>query len=243
MEVLFSLTGSEGNASIISDENTLIQIDTGIGMKKVNAEIDYKINNISAIIITHAHSDHISHLKDYLMLGRQIYAPQEVWDKMGNLGAYKRYCKTIQNNVQFKIGTFLIVPFEVKHINTDGTDCENYGFLIYSTITKEKMLWVTDCAYINNTFPTLNYICIECNYVDIENYADELDYLNVTVEKRRLNSHLSLNRCISFLEKQDLSKIKFIKLLHLTKNQGKIDNIILDKIKSNEKLKNIEVIM
>lgn len=243
MNILYSQTGSDGNASVISDNKTLLQIDAGISQTKVNKGIDFQYPKIKAILISHRHTDHISNLKENIKLGKHIYAPKEASAKMGDLGAYKRYYHTIENLKQIDVGTFKIVPFRVKHTNSDNTECENYGFLIYSSETKEKMLWVTDCAYINNTFPALDYICIECNYIDVEDYFEELEYIQVAVEKRRLNSHLSLNRCISFLEKQDLSKIKYIKLLHLTKNQGNIYNIILDKFKSNDKLKNIEVII
>ena len=131
---------------------------------------------------------------------------------------------------QIAVGTFIIKPFKVAHINTDGSDCQNAGFLIYSTETKEKMIWITDAAYIENRFPALDYICIECNYIDVDDYSKELEYVNKFVEKRRFNSHLSLSRCIDFLKKQDLSKIKWIKLLHLTETQGNIEQTILNKL-------------
>ena len=37
-----------------------------------------------------------------------------------------------------EIGTFIIKPFKVKHLNSDLTECNNYGYLIYSKVTKNK---------------------------------------------------------------------------------------------------------
>lgn len=141
-----------------------------------------------------------------------------------------RNAVTIEAGKQFNVGTFIIVPFDVYHINSDGSDCPNLGFLIYSSVTKEKMIWATDASYIESRFPPVEYICIECNYVDVEDYKSELEYMNGFVEKRRVRSHLSLNRCVEFLKQQDLSRVKEIRLLHLTESQGAIYYIIYNRM-------------
>lgn len=169
--------------------------------------------------------DHAAYIDRYLKLGMKVYANEDVWSKTP-LSRPTRNAVTIEAGKQFKIGTFIIVPFNVAHVNSDGSDCPNLGFLIYSTVTKEKMIWATDCSYIENRFPSLDYICIECNYVDVEDYKSELEYMNGFVEKRRVRSHLSLNRCVEFLKQQDLSRIKEIRLLHLTESQGNIYTVI-----------------
>ena len=57
MEVLFSKTGSKGNASVISDGQTLIQIDAGISPDNVNREINYRIDEVFAVLVSHFHGD------------------------------------------------------------------------------------------------------------------------------------------------------------------------------------------
>lgn len=57
MEVLWSKTGSKGNASVISDGKTMIQIDAGISYQTVNKGIGYKLYDLSAVIATHFHGD------------------------------------------------------------------------------------------------------------------------------------------------------------------------------------------
>lgn len=57
MEVLFSRTGSKGNASVVSDGETLIQIDAGISPDKVNREINYRIDEVFGVLVSHCHGD------------------------------------------------------------------------------------------------------------------------------------------------------------------------------------------
>lgn len=159
----------------------------------------------------------------------KVYANKEVWLKT-QISRPTRNAIEIESGKQFKVGTFVVKPFDVQHANSDGTDCENLGFLIYSTETKEKMIWITDASYVQAKFPPVEYICIECNFVDIEDYSGKLQYVNRFVENRRFRSHLSLSRCIDFLKQQDLSRIKEIRLLHLTESQGDIYNIIYNKM-------------
>lgn len=224
-----SKTGSDGNASVISDGETLVLIDCGINYKTVNKMIDYDLYKVHNAVITHKHSDHTSHATDFMRYGMKVWATNRTWKECFVLGM-KTNCKTFQQGKQFEIGTFLIKPFPVAHTNIDGSECENSGFLFYSKQTKERLLWITDAAYIENTFPAVDYIAVECSYFDVEDYSSELKYINTFVEKRRLESHLSFNRCVKFLKKQDLSKVKEIRLLHITKSQGDIAEVMRERM-------------
>ena len=57
MEVLYSKTGSKGNASVICDGKTLIQIDAGISLEVVNREINYRLNDVFGVLVSHLHGD------------------------------------------------------------------------------------------------------------------------------------------------------------------------------------------
>lgn len=185
-------------------------------------------------------TEHSAFISRFLRLGMKVYANEETWLKT-QISRPVRNAVTIEAGKQFNVGTFIVKPFNVAHVNSDGTPCENLGFLIYSTSTKEKMLWITDASYIESRFPPMDYICIECNYVDIEDYANELEFVNTFVEGRRLRSHLSLDRCVEFLKQQDLSRVKEIRLLHLTESQGNIYTVINNRM--NKEFPNVRFLI
>ena len=184
---------------------------------------------LDALLRIATETDHGAFISRFLRLGMKVYANEETWLKT-RISRPTRNAVTIQAGKQFNIGTFIVKPFNVAHVNSDGTPCENLGFLIYSRATKKKMLWITDASYIESRFPAMDYICIECNYIDVDDYSSELQFVNTFVEGRRLRSHLSLDRCVEFLKQQDLSHIKEIRLLHLSESQGKIEETITNRM-------------
>lgn len=173
--------------------------------------------------------------------GMKVWATDETWNTGYTIGP-RTNLRTFKHLEQFQIGTFIIKSFPVAHTYNDGEPCDNAGFIIYSTETKEKMLWITDASYIEYRFPVIDYICIECNYIDIDDYGDKIQYINKFVEKRRFNSHLSLNRCIQFLENQNLIDVKEIRLLHISHSQGKnVEKVILEKLQ--ERFPNVKFVV
>jgi phosphoribosyl 1,2-cyclic phosphodiesterase len=117
----------------------------------------------------------------------------------------------VEAKKQFQIGGFTILPFELQH-----DAAEPLGFLIYH---KEfgRLLFATDTFYIKYKFPELNYIAIECNYSgEILNNNIREEKTNTFLKRRLLSSHFSLENVKKFFLANDLSKLKEIKLLHLS---------------------------
>ena len=80
----------------------------------------------------------------------------------------------ITPKVQFTIGNFSILPFELEH------DVPNVGFLISDG--EEKLLYITDTYYCRYTFKNIDHIMVECNHsYEILNQQVEAGYLD---EKR-----------------------------------------------------------
>ena len=81
-------SGSSGNSFLIQTENINILVDAGVSGKKIVdalASINVEIANISAILITHEHTDHTQSIatlsKKYNI---PIYANKETWNAMPN---------------------------------------------------------------------------------------------------------------------------------------------------------------
>ena len=62
------VSGSSGNSSLISDGKTTLLVDCGLSAKKLEeALLKAKVNpnDISAMLITHEHSDHIKGIQQF----------------------------------------------------------------------------------------------------------------------------------------------------------------------------------
>ncbi|MFV0519750.1 MAG: MBL fold metallo-hydrolase [Lachnospirales bacterium] len=114
---------------------------------------------------------------------------------------------------QFKAGNFIIKPFLNNH------DIECFGFFI-----KHKdignLIFATDTYYLTFRFKDINHFLLECNY-------DKDLVKNEYLQNRLRFSHMELNRCISTLNANDLSKCNTILLLHPSESN-------LDKIKAKK---------
>ena len=91
-------SGSSGNSSLIQSENINILVDAGVSGKKIVdalASINVGIESISAILITHEHSDHTQSIatlsKKYNI---PIYANKKTWEAMSD-----KKSKISENNI------------------------------------------------------------------------------------------------------------------------------------------------
>lgn len=209
MEIISLASSSKGNCYLISDGNSTLLLECGITPKRVQEKLS-DLSKIDGCLITHEHTDHSRYFKDFLKY-TQIYASKGTLNALNEKYHISQSRKILQSklvaNKSTSIGGFTIIPFAVQH-----DAIEPFGYLIYSTKTKEKLLFATDTYYIKNRFKGLNYIMLECNY------AKDLlrEDLTKTERLRLLQSHFELENVKSFLKANDLSKCKVIYLLHLS---------------------------
>lgn len=241
MKILYSATSSKGNCSVIeSYDGTLLCIDAGLKYKNVNREIGYRLHECSTLLLTHGHGDHISDTSDFLRIGMGLYCSKGTFD---TVRLNKRYNK-IAHKESFCVTGFKIVPFELKHSNSDGSNCPCFGFLIQDIASKDKMLWCTDTKMIPYAFPPLERYCIEANFLEQESYFDDMSSIEKSVEIRRVQSHMSVETAVDFLKKQDLSKCKEIRLLHLSNSMtGEERERIIPYVRSELGMEDMNVVI
>lgn len=232
MDIIFSVTSSKGNCSVIeSKDRHLIIIDAGLKYRQVDKEVSYRLHKADALLITHAHKDHTAFLTDFTNCGIDSYLGCKTRSEL-IVGPCIGLFMPVDEKTKIETHSFLIKPIEMQHTNSDGTPCECFGFLILDKSTGEKMLWATDTQFIKNRFSPLEYYCIESNYFEQDDYNDEIDYITKSVEQRRFQSHMSFESAVKFLKMQDLSKCKEIHLLHLsTKMDDKERKSVVRKMK------------
>lgn len=211
MEIKTIATGSTGNCYEINDGQTRLLIELGIPFKKAQQALNYETSKIAAALISHSHQDHCKGVQGALNASMDVYMSKATTDELGiEHNRVKRYT----NKQQFRIGTFTILPFDVKH------DVENHGFLIQSD-NGSKLLFATDTYYVRFLFKDLNYIMIECNYSEaILDENIERGTIHEFLAKRIKASHFSLENVLEFLKANDLSKVQEIHLLHLSNSNS-----------------------
>ena len=155
--VLYS--GSEGNATLVSDGNTNILIDAGGCEKHLTAALEKvgkHLCDLSAIFITHEHTDHTKALYTILKhCSIPIYTSINTARGMCSLkntpsDTLKKVAKninTVNTGLTYEIGSFLITPFLVPHdVEAHGVKVQSDNtFITYATdtgkVTREMLVY------------------------------------------------------------------------------------------------------
>jgi len=147
-------SGSKGNASLVINSQTVILIDMGITLTRLEEglqEVGLDIKDISAAIFTHNHSDHIK--------GIQFLSPKIMYALEGTLPSSLSHIVHLFE--PFKIGDFKITPFKTSH------DANNpCGYILESG--DEKLVYMTDTGvFCSESLPYVKnptYLIIESNH-------------------------------------------------------------------------------
>lgn len=195
-------SSSKGNAYLIHDGMTTLLLECGIPFKELKRKSNFVVpSKIDACLVSHCHGDHSKSVKDLLRYGVTVMALQATFDELGIKGHHN--AKSVVNKQYLSVGTFDIMFIEMFH------DVPCLGFFIYSSVTKEKLLFATDTYMIKYVINGLDYIMIEANY--------DIDLVESDSQRKRLvNSHMSIETAIEYLNSIDLSNAKEIYLLHLS---------------------------
>lgn len=214
MEIKTLASGSSGNAYIISDGKTTLLLEAGISVKKIARQVP--ISSIDACLISHEHGDHAKAAADITnKYSIDLYASQGTLNAL-NLGSDYR-THAIKSECQVNIGTFAIMPLEMKH-----DAAEPLGFIISSSAG--KLLFATDTYLIPYKIPCgTNILMLECNYsLDELNRSIALGVTDHRQRERLRMSHSSLEYLLQYLSenKDRLSAVSEIRLIHISNRNG-----------------------
>lgn len=165
---LFSLrSSSRGNAALVYSEDTKILVDCGVSGKVAESalrELDVKPEELSGVVVTHEHADHIAGIG--VMMRRYnipVWANRETWIAMyGQIGkANESLVKIFDNNQSFEIGNIGVSPFSIPH---DAASPVGYSF----TKDGEKVSVATDIGELKKELFTAlrgsNTVLLESNH-------------------------------------------------------------------------------
>ena len=120
-------SGSSGNCIYAGTEHTHILVDAGISARRTEQglfEVGVKPSELSAIFITHEHSDHVKGLG---VLARKyeipIYGTQGTLREIRKMKGLLEYPKELLNpvlpDVKFQVGELDVMPFHIDHDAAD----------------------------------------------------------------------------------------------------------------------------
>lgn len=212
MEIKAISSGSKGNAYYISDGETQLLIECGVTMKKLRGDMEFPFQETQGILISHHHSDHCKAIQKCREAGAEIYAPADVYAYTKTEG---ERCHAVTPFRAFTVGTFTILAFDLQH------DCVNYGYLITSRSTGERLLYFTDTYMVKYRFPGLTHIMAECNYsLSMLRQNVHLGLTPLWLKDRIKVSHMSIEHLEEFFKANDLADVKKLYLIHLSENNG-----------------------
>ena len=128
-------SGSKGNCTLITSKGRSIIIDCGISnrkLKKKLSEVGSSLDEISALLVTHNHRDHVSGIES-------------------SFDRENIYCSTTTYNVPITnqlipYQTYTIGGFEVQCVPTSHDAPGSLGFIIKDE--EETLVYITDTGYV-----------------------------------------------------------------------------------------------
>lgn len=146
MRVCTLASSSSGNSVLVSRGNTHILIDAGISLARIRkslASLDLSPDDLSGVLVTHDHSDHIKGIEMlHKYHGTYVYATERVGRVV------ERVCRVIPERIvsidrqnPFEVGEMGVTAFKTPH---DAT--ESVGYTIVSG--GKKLFFATDLGCV-----------------------------------------------------------------------------------------------
>lgn len=224
MKVCVLSSGSKGNSTLVITDKVKILIDLGTTTSYVEAalnNLNVDVKEISHILITHSHVDHIKGLKVFIKRYNPVILVTEdmknVLEKeLGNFRyEYYEYKKAI------------IGDLTVNVIKTSHDAEESIGFVL--TNNNSSMVYITDTGYINQKYFKIlsnnNLYVLESNH-DIKMLMDGPYpyYLKQRVQGDK--GHLSNKQASDYLCKFIGDNTRKIVFAHISEHNNSYEKVI-----------------
>lgn len=224
MKIKVLSSGSKGNSTIIITNKVKVLLDIGTTctyVEKTLSNINIDPNEITHILITHDHIDHIKGLKVFLKKYKPIV---HVTEKLKNLfeeiiGDY--------NYQVFEDNTCIIEDLIINTIKTSHDATDSVGYIIKHN--KSSLVYITDTGYINSKY----YNQLSNNTVYILESNHDVKMLRegpypYYLQQRVLSDkgHLSNKQASSYLCKFIGNNTKKIVFAHISEKNNSEEKVI-----------------
>jgi phosphoribosyl 1,2-cyclic phosphodiesterase len=207
-------SGSRGNATLVEQGDTLLMIDCGFSCAEVErrlARLDRRAEQVSAILVTHEHSDHIGGVA---RMARRYRIP--VWMTAGTRAMQRDgevpqlHC--FNGHEAFTIGGLQVQPYPVPHDAREP--CQ---FVFSNGATRLGVL--TDAGSITEhmvrSLDGCDALLLECNH-DPRMLADGPYPPRLKERVGGRLGHLSNGQAAELLQRMDRGRLQHLVAAHLS---------------------------
>jgi phosphoribosyl 1,2-cyclic phosphodiesterase len=138
-------SGSSGNAALLSRNDTHVLLDAGISCRRIRAALrglDVELSDLSAVLITHTHSDHISGVQTLIRnCDVPVYASEAACRNLTlRIPEIRPRLCACRHGRAFQVGAFTVTPFQTSHDapGSSGFRFDDAGFLTDSGCVTEE---------------------------------------------------------------------------------------------------------
>ncbi len=206
-------SGSSGNSQYIGTNSAKILIDAGVSGKYIKNALEHigiTMSELSAVLVTHEHSDHIKGLGVLMRkYNLDVYINESTWHET------KRYIGDVDENKvhifqtgkPFEIEDMYIEPVSISHDAVDP--------VAFSIQTQQVNICVaTDMGVVNDEICSkidkCNFLMIEANHdenmLKMGNYPYQLKR-RILGEKGHLSNEVAGNTALKSLKYGNLSQV------------------------------------
>ena len=224
MKVCVLSSGSKGNSTLVITDKVKILIDLGTTTSYVEAalnNLNVDVKEISHILITHSHVDHIKGLKVFIKRYNPVILVTE----------------DMKNVLEKELGNFryeyyedkkaIIGDLTVNVIKTSHDAEESIGFVL--TNNNSSMVYITDTGYINQKYFKIlsnnNLYVLESNH-DIKMLMDGPYPYYLQQRVRGDKAHLSNKQASDYLCKFIGDNTRKIVFAHISEHNNSYEKVI-----------------
>ena len=157
-------SGSSGNAALISNGTSHILADCGMSLRRLTRELErFNITprDLSGVVLTHEHTDHVAGLKMLNNLDIPIYSSEGTLRAVTDRHITRRELLNAVPEGEFDIGGIAVTGFRTSH---DAADSRGYTF----DTGDAKIGVCTDLGEMTDGILTslsgCDYVILECNH-------------------------------------------------------------------------------
>jgi phosphoribosyl 1,2-cyclic phosphodiesterase len=213
-------SGSKGNAWLVEVGDTRIMVDCGFGPREAERRLNrlgIEVDALSAILITHEHSDHG---RGAARVAQAARCP--VWLSHGShamldaVGDAPRSCRILEGSLAFAIGDLEVIPYPVPH------DAREPVQFVFSDGARRFGL-LTDAGHVT---PHMEQVLQDCDGMALECNHDvamlEAGSYPAALKRRILGryGHLDNGAAAALLARVAGGRLKHVVAAHLSEENN-----------------------